>query len=164
MNVSNLIRRPVQETPGKTAIIFEDRLIPYAELDTLINRTAEGLLDLGLKRGEVLSLFLPSLPELIIAYLGAVGVGVTVNVVNAMLREQEVAYILKDCRSRAVLTDAQRLPIIESLRSEVPSLTVIIPLKNQEGKNYPAFESWLAERKGLLDAPETKGGDLCHLM
>jgi acyl-CoA synthetase (AMP-forming)/AMP-acid ligase II len=164
MNVSNLIKRPVQETPGKRAIIFKDRLISYAELDGLINRAAEGLLGLGLKRGEVLSLFLPSLPELIIAYLGAVRAGVTVNVVNAMLREQEIAYILKDCRSRALLTDAQRLPMIESLRSEVPSLTVIISLRNQEGKDYPVFESWLAEGKGILDTPETKGSDLCHLM
>ncbi|MBI5604058.1 MAG: AMP-binding protein [Deltaproteobacteria bacterium] len=164
MNVSNLIRRPVQETPGKPAIIFEDRQISYSELDRLINRTAQGLSDLGLKRGEVLSLFLPSLPELIIAYLGTVRAGLTVNVVNAMLREQEVAYILKDCGSRAVLTDAQRLPIIESLRSEVPSLTVILSLKNQEAKDYPVLESMLAAGKGLLDPPETKGSDLCHLM
>lgn len=164
MNVSNLIRRPVRETPGKPAIIFEERLISYSDLDRSINRTAEGLSDLGLKKGEVLSLFLPSLPELIIAYLGTVRAGLTVNVVNAMLREQEVAYILKDCGSRAVLTDTQRLPIIESLRSEVPSLTVILSLKNQEGKDYPVFESMVAAEKSTLDPPETKGSDLCHLM
>jgi long-chain acyl-CoA synthetase len=164
MNVSHLINRSVRETPGKTAIIFEDRLISYAELDVLINRTAWGLLDLGLKKGEVLSLFLPSLPELIIAYLGTVRAGLTVNVVNAMLREQEVAYILRDCRARAVITDTQRLPIIESIRSEMPSLNVIISLQNQDGKKYPAFDSMLATGHGAFTPPETKGSDLCHLM
>ena len=101
MNVSNLIKRQVRETPQKTAIIFADRRLTYAELDALISQAAEGFQKLGLKRGEVLSLFLPSLPELIIGYLGSARAGLTVNVVNAMLRQQEVAYILKDCRSRA---------------------------------------------------------------
>lgn len=164
MNVSNLIASSVQKVPTKTAIIFNDRRYSYAELDRLISNAAQGLLGLGLKRGDVLSLFLPSLPELIIAYLGTVRAGLTVNVVNAMLKEQEVAYILEDCQSRAVLTDAQRLPIIESLRSEVPALTEVISLKNQAGENYPAFESFLAAQKGQFEAPETKGSDLCHLM
>ena len=82
------------------------RRISYTpNLDGLITRTADGLLKMGLKRGDVLSLFLPSLPELIIGYLGTVRAGITVNVVNAMLREQEVAYILKDCQTRAVIVD-----------------------------------------------------------
>lgn len=164
MNVSNLIASSVQNNPTKTAVIFNDRRYSYGELDRLVNNTAQAWMDLGLKRGDVLSLFLPSLPELIIAYLGTVRAGLTVNVVNAMLKEQEVAYILKDCRSRAVLTDGERLPIIESLRSEVPSLTMVLSLKNQAGNIYPAFEALLAEQKGSPDAPETKGSDLCHLM
>jgi long-chain acyl-CoA synthetase len=163
MNVSDLIKRQVQENPQKTAIIFEERRLTYAQLDALISKAAEGFQNLGLERGDVLSLFLPSLPELIIGYLGTVRAGVIVNVVNAMLRQQEVSYILKDCRSRAVLTDATRIPIIEGLRLEVPSLDKVITLR-EAGKDYQAFDALLAEGSGSFTPPETKGSDLCHLM
>jgi long-chain acyl-CoA synthetase len=163
MNVSDLIKRQLQENSQKTAIIFEDRRLTYGELDSLISRAAEGFQKLGLERGDVLSLFLPSLPELIIGYLGTVRAGITVNVVNAMLRQQEVAYILKDCQSRVILIDATRIPIIEGLRSEVPSLDRVITLK-EAGRDYTAFDALLAAGNASFTPPETKGSDLCHLM
>jgi long-chain acyl-CoA synthetase len=163
MNVSDLIKRQLEDNPQKTAIIFEDRRLSYADLDTLTSKAARGFQQLGLKRGDVLSLFLPSLPELIVGYLGTVRAGITVNVVNAMLRQQEVAYILKDCQSRAVLVDATRIPIIEGLRPEVPSLEMVITLK-EAGKGYTAFDALLAEGSSSFTSPETKGSDLCHLM
>ncbi len=164
MNVSNIIKPHMTENPGKTAMIFGDRRISYAELDTLVNRTAGGITKMGFKRGDVLSVFLPSIPELVIAYLGTVRAGVTLNLVNAMLQKIEVAYILNDCRSRGILTDAKRLPIIESLRSEVASLSDVILLEEQAGSEYPSLEAMLAEGGGGFRAPETQGSDLCHLM
>lgn len=164
MNVSDIIKRPCKAHPEKTAIIFGERRIPYSELDSLINRAANGLTRAGLKRGDVLSLFLPSVPELIIGYLGTVRAGVTVNVVNAMLREQEVAYILKDCSSKAVLVDSKRLPIIESIRSELSSLSKIISLDSQLDADTPSFKSILAQESDAFPTVETKGSDLCHLM
>ena len=164
MNVSQIIAPSVRNHPDKTAIIFEDRSYSYGLLDRLINRAARGFLDLGLKRGDVLSLYLPSLPELIIAYLGAVRAGLTVNVVNAMLKEQEVDYILKDCRSRAVLADASRLPSIEALAPGLKDLAAVIPLKGSGRKGVPSFETILSRENRFLDPPETRGSDLCHLM
>jgi long-chain acyl-CoA synthetase len=164
MNVSRIIKSAVQNTPEKTAIIFEDRRYTYADLDDLINRAAEGFKRLGLKGGEVVSLFLPSLPELIIAYLGTVRAGVTVNVVNAMLKEQEVSHILNDCRSRVVLTDSTRLPIVEALRPELGDLDFLIPLKDRDRPGEESFETLLKNGTGWFDPPETKGSDLCHLM
>lgn len=164
MNVSDILRRHVRENPHKTAIIFGDRRISYSELDTLINRAAGGLIRLGLGREDVLSLFLPSLPELIIAYLGTVRAGVTLNLVNAMLRKTEVAYILNDCNSKAVLVDSKRLPIIESVRPEVNSLTDVILLEEDQAKDYPGFMEMLSGGSGEFDPPGTKGSDICHLM
>ncbi len=164
MNVSRIINKPLKETPQKTAIVFEDRRISYAELDTLIDRAAAGFLKLGLQKGDVLSLFLPSLPELIIGYLGTVRAGLIVNVVNALLKEQEVAYILKDCQSSAVLVDETRFPIIESVRPEVPSLSTVIPLKESGRPAYAAFETILRETDPVFVDPGTKGSDTCHLM
>ncbi len=162
MNVSRMIQRHVMERPDKTAIIFEDQRISYLELDRLIDRAAFGFIEVGLERGDVLSLFLPSLPELIIAYLGAVRAGITLNLVNAMLQKTEVAYILNDCKSRAVLADKARLPIIETVKPQVPNLSKVILL--EEGEDVPSFRSMLAREAPPFSGPETKGSDLCHLM
>ncbi|MEJ2023916.1 MAG: AMP-binding protein, partial [Deltaproteobacteria bacterium] len=131
---------------------------------TLINRTAHGLLKMGLRRGDVVSLFLPSLPELIISYLGTVRAGLTVNVVNAMLREQEVAYILKDCQSRAVIVDDTRLPILESVKSELDSLEMIVVHGSETSDKYARLSSVTKSGDPEFEAEGTKGSDLCHLM
>ena len=164
MNVSDIIKRQVKENPEKTAIRFGDQRISYGELDTSINRTAGGLLKMGLKKGDVLSLFLPSIPELIIGYLATVKAGLTVNVVNAMLREQEVAYILKDCRTRVVLVDSKRLPIIEAIRSEVTSLKDTIVVKDQGEGEYPSLGSVQDKGSDSFESSATKSSDTCHLM
>lgn len=164
MNVSDIIQRQVKENPEKTAIRFGDQRISYGDLDTSINRTAGGLLKMGLKKGDVLSLFLPSIPELIIGYLATVKAGLTVNVVNAMLREQEVAYILKDCQTRVVLVDSKRLPIIEAVRSGVTSLTdTILVIDQGEGK-YPSLGTVQDKGSDSFESSATKGSDTCHLM
>ena len=164
MNVSKIINWHVNERPEKTAIIFGERRISYGELDRLINRVAGGFLNLGLKGGQVLSLFVPSLPELIIGYLGSVRAGLTVNVVNAMLKEQEVAYILKDCSTRAIVVDDKRLPIVESVRSGVESLSQVIILGKSDRDDYATFESLLGMGSDEFEPVETNGSELCHLM
>jgi len=164
MNVSDIIKRALAEDPEKTAIIFGDRRISYSQLSSLVDRTADGLLKMGLNRGDVLSLFLPSLPELIIGYLGTVRAGLTVNVVNAMLKEQEVAYILKDCSTRAVLVDDKRLSIVEAIRSEVESLREVIVLGKTSGDDQISYDSMLGKEDVKFQPSDTKGSDICHLM
>ena len=164
MNVSNIIERHVAENPEKTAIIFEDRRISYAELDRMINRIAGGLLKMGYTHGEVVSLFLPSLPELIIGYLGTVRAGLTVNVVNAMLKEQEVAYILKDCATKGLIVDDNRLPIVEAIRLDVETLSDIIVLGDPGSNDYPTYVSLLESGSDAFEPAEVNDNDLCHLM
>lgn len=164
MNVSNIIKRQVSEDSEKTAIIFGDRRISYGQLDRQINRIASGLLNMGFQRGNVISLFLPSLPELISGYLGTVRAGLTVNVVNAMLKEQEVAYILKDCSTRGIVVDERRLPIVESIRSGIESLSDVIVLGPSDNDAYITFESVSEKGSAKFESVEADGNDLCHLM
>jgi len=164
MNMSRIVSDNARNIPDKTAIIFEDRRISYAELDRLINRMASGLLASGLRQGDVVSLYLPSLPELIISYLGTVRAGLTVNVVNAMLRKQEVAYILKDCASRAVIVDASREPIVEEVKGDLDNLDTKIVLNGEPQGWGTTFEAVMAAGSDQFDLPPTKGSDLCHLM
>ncbi len=164
MNVSNIFKPQAAENPDATAILFETLRITYGELDRLVNRVADGLLKLGLKRGDVLSIFLPSRPELIIGYLAAVRAGLTVNVLNAMLREQEVAYILQDCATRAVLVDTKRLPILEAIRTEIEALSAVVVLGESVNDQYYPYESVLDSGTDQFEPVDFQDGDLCHLM
>ena len=164
MNVSNIIERQVAENPEKTAILFGERRISYGELDRMINRIAGGLLKMGYAQAEVVSLFLPSLPELIIGYLGTVRAGLTVNVVNAMLKEQEVAYILKDCSTKGLIVDEERLPIVEAIRADVASLSDIILLGDSGSHAHTTFEVLLESGTDSFKPAAVNDSDLCHLM
>ncbi|RJR22359.1 MAG: acyl-CoA synthetase [Desulfobacteraceae bacterium] len=165
MNISDIVRKSAEERPDHNAVIFGDRLITYRELDDFIDRFASGIARQGLGKGEVLSIFLPSLPELIISYLGAARAGLTVNLVNAMLMEKEVAYILNDCGSRAVVVDRRRLHIIEAIRSKEESIDTIVLLEDTvNGEEYLTFNSILEKGREDFTRSATKGSDLCHLM
>jgi long-chain acyl-CoA synthetase len=163
MNMASFFKPWVEKSPDKTAVIFEDRRISYAEFDRLVNKVANGLTGLGLKRGDVVSLFLPSLPELLMSYLGTVRAGLVVNVVNAMLKDIEVEYILKDCQTKAVIVDKGREPILDKVKGNIPSLEHKVLLGG--GKGDPkAFEGMLAKASAQFTPVEVEEEDLCHLM
>jgi long-chain acyl-CoA synthetase len=164
MNAATVIQNGVDKNPDKVAIIFEDRRITYEELDKRINRVANGLLGLGLTHGDVVSLFLPSLPELIISYLGIVKAGMAVNVVNAMLKDIEVEYILKDCQPKAVLLDSRRSGIIDRVKDKVDSLKLQILVGEEKKENYLAYEDLVSQASDRFSPYDCDEEDLCHLM
>ena len=113
MNITQHIERGAKFFPEKTALIFEDKAYSYLELNQLANRVANSLVKLGVKSGDRVALFLPNIPEFIIAYLGILKIGAVVVSVSAMLKSDEVRFILNDSEAVAVITT-------ESLREQVP--------------------------------------------
>lgn len=116
MNIANLVRDVAQTHPGNLALIFEGRSYTYAELDRLSDRFAVALWARGVQPGQVVGLLLESGPELLIAALGAFKAGVIPNIVNAMLRPEEVRVIVADSGAVWLLTDAERQQALESVR------------------------------------------------
>lgn len=58
------------------------RRYSYNQMAQLVRRFGSSLARMGLKRGEVLGLVLPNMPEFPIALLGAAGMGMPVTTVN----------------------------------------------------------------------------------
>ena len=52
MNVAHLLEASARREPGRTALVFGDRRVTYAELDREAGRVAAGLARLGIRRGE----------------------------------------------------------------------------------------------------------------
>jgi long-chain acyl-CoA synthetase len=113
MNIAHNVERGARFFPNKAAILFEGKSITYQELARMASRLASGLNGLGVKKGDRVALFLPNIPEFVISYLGILKIGAVAVSVNAMLKSDEVKFILKDCSAKVLITT-------EELRNHVP--------------------------------------------
>ena len=80
------------------------RTITYADLFERIRRTAAGLAARGVKKGDVVSLWSPNLPEWPIVFFAVVKLGAIVHTSNPISTPEELAFQLKDGNAKMLFT------------------------------------------------------------
>ena len=84
----------------RTALVVGDRQLTFQELDALSNRVANGLVALGVKPGDRVSLFGANSWEWVISYYGAAKTGAVINPLSSMLTTDELRYTVADAGAR----------------------------------------------------------------
>ena len=127
----DVMRRTFEELPDKLALAFYGTEITYRELDKLSNEFAHMLLENGFKKGDVLGINLPNIPEYVIGLLGGLKAGLIVSGVSPLMSEVQIQYQLNDLgtggKQVALLTlDAIFAGIITKIASKLPSLKLVV--------------------------------------
>src|SRR4030065_2769042 len=97
-----ILKKTAREYPEKTAIIFGEREISYAELEMLSDRFAIGLISIGVGKGDRVAVFLPNIPQFIIAYYGILKAGAVVTTITPLHRARQVEYQLGDSEADTI--------------------------------------------------------------
>ena len=126
MNIAELIGNQVRIRPEHPAVEFEGRVYSYAAIDRLTNQFALYLNSKDVNAGDVIALVLESGPELLIATLGSFKAGVIPNVVNAMLRPEEVQTVVSDSEAVLLITSPEREAAIKSVRMQLGVKEVLL--------------------------------------
>lgn len=107
------------------------RGLTFAELEAESRRVAGGLAGLGLRRGDRLGVWLPTLPEWLVLQFAAARLGVIVVALNPRYRTKELVDVLGTAAATAVVVPtqfvgvdysqllAEAVPALPSLRSVV---------------------------------------------
>jgi acetyl-CoA synthetase len=82
----------------------EVRELSYAELARLVNQVANALRSLGLKKGDVIGLYMPMVPELVAALLAVAKIGAILLPLFSGYGSGAVATRLRDAQAKALLT------------------------------------------------------------
>lgn len=131
-NLSDLLRDKSEKLHNKTFLYYEDSEISFRDLHEISSKFAKGLQKLGLKRDDKISILLPNLPEFIYAFFGIVKLGAVEVPINAMLKAQEVAYIVQNSESKALITVPAFRPLLSHVKKEAPNLEYIIMVGERE--------------------------------
>ena len=141
---------------SKTAILWEGedgakRAMTYAELRDTVRKAAGGLNARGINRGDVVGLFMPSVPETIAAFLAIVSIGAIALPMFSGFGAQAVADRLKDAGAIAVITAdrtyrrgnaVEMAEVIASVRESVPSLRLVVVVPRDSQKPDPRWLNW----------------------
>lgn len=115
LTLADLLARSVELYPDRPAICFYGRRIGYREVDRLANQLAQGLLALGLRKGGVVGLMLPNLPQSVIGYFGSFRAGAIVTPINPLYVESEIERQVEDAGCEILLALDQFFPRIHPL-------------------------------------------------
>ncbi|MGH9967631.1 MAG: class I adenylate-forming enzyme family protein [Pyrinomonadaceae bacterium] len=123
-NLRQLLESRANQVPAKGFLFSEadGRSFTYAEFNAAVNRAAAMLASHGVQKGDTVSLFMPNSAEFIIAYFACWKLGALAGPVNSLLKAHELSYVLSNSEARALLVHSEFLPLIESIRSDLPAL------------------------------------------
>lgn len=135
------LERTAQRFPGTVAINFMGRLMPYRELNDLVNRFALTLEGLGIRPGDRVATLLPNIPQMTIAVYGTFRAGAVVVPTNPLYTERELEHQLNDSGARVLVA----LDLLE------PRLDAVLPKTGITATVYCHINDYLAfPRKQLF--------------
>jgi long-chain acyl-CoA synthetase len=112
----------------KTVLAFDGKTVSYSELDSLSIRLANTLIQSGVEKGDRVALFLPNIPQFVIAFFGALKAGAVVTAINPLHREREVEFQLRDSGAQTIVALESLNLILGSVKAKT-SLKKIITTK-----------------------------------
>lgn len=121
-----LIARSADRSPDVGALTFGKQTLTYAELHAAVQGFAGALVRLGIARGERVGIYLDKRFETVIASFGAPAAGAVFVPVNPLLKPEQVAYILRDCNVRVLVTSAERLQQLAPALAECHDLRQVV--------------------------------------
>jgi long-chain acyl-CoA synthetase len=141
------IRPTFRNYPRRTALAYFGRHVSYAELDAASNRFAHMLMAGGLRKGDVVSIHIPNMPEYVIAWLGTLKAGCTVSGVSLLLSTEQIAYQLRDAGTKVLVTlDISFADKVPELAAQLPDLRAIVAAR--AASFFPGLEGNVAPQKG----------------
>ncbi|HWJ41858.1 MAG TPA: acetate--CoA ligase [Solirubrobacterales bacterium] len=132
----------------------EERDVTYADLHRDVQRFANALKDLGVRKGDVVGIYLPMIPEVVVAMLACARIGAPHNVVFGGFSAEAVA-------ERMEFSEAKALVTVDGARRKGRTAPIKTAVDEQMGA-HRALETIVVVRHTGIDCPMTAGRDVFY--
>ncbi|MGC8810126.1 MAG: class I adenylate-forming enzyme family protein [bacterium] len=164
MNVGKILTLVANKFPARTAIIFEEKRFTYREFNARVNRLAQALLRMGLRKGQKVAVLLFNSNEFVEAYFATAKIGGVFTPINFRLAQEEMRFILNHSDARFFIFGEEFLDAVKKSKSHLPKVEFFILVGGKKVKGFFHFETLLEKAK--KDEPSAKvfEKDVCQLM
>jgi len=142
-----------QDRLDAAALNYFGRKTSYRALFQEIDRAAASLAALGVKRGDVVSICMPNMPESVIAFYAVNRIGAVACMLNPMNSEREIEHDLSETGSKVLFLVSPCLPKLETAISR-SSLSAVVLVSPADSMPLPMRIGYrLAKERGAAHGP-----------
>ena len=155
----HFLEESARKHPDRACTIFKGAVITFKEMNELTDRMAAALVDMGVKRGDRVGIFMPNTPQFVIAYYGILKAGGAVVATNPLYTPPEIEHQASDAGIEVMFvmtnfyktikkaqpkTKIKKL-IVTNLKETLPPLTRLLFTLAREKKGGFRIEGGLQE-------------------
>ncbi len=131
ITIGGLLDQMAERFPDNDALVYVDRGLRYSyrEFNEVCRRVAKGLLKLGVKKGDHVSIWATNVPEWVILSFATAKIGAVLVTINTSYRSAELEYILKqsDSSTLFLVKGFKDTDYMETLYEVAPEVRGSIP-------------------------------------
>jgi fatty-acyl-CoA synthase len=146
----DFLARSVRVFPGRTAVIYGERRVSYAELDERVRRLAAALRGLGVGPGDRVAFLCPNTPPLLEAHFALPFLGAVLVAINTRLSADEIGYILDHSGAKVACVDTELAHLVAPHVGQVAGLETVVTIADAQAGapglrlDGPDYEALLA--------------------
>jgi acyl-CoA synthetase (AMP-forming)/AMP-acid ligase II len=165
MLIRDLFRAQVAKTPDETALVFAEKEATWREIDSLSNRFAQGILGLGMKKGDRVAAILTNSLEFIVTYLALLKYGGIFVPLNFQLNASSIEYALNHSEASILLCNDEISPIIKEVSPRLTSIRHVIAVGGKRSHNgMLSFEEVVSRGRDIEPSTSLNDDDVAILL
>lgn len=139
--IHQLFEAQVERTPDAVAVVFEDKLLTYQELNQQVNQLAHYLCRLSVKTETLVGVYLDRSLNTIVAILAILKTGGVYLPLDPAYPKERLAYILEDSQISLLLTQQDLVGALPPTKARIICLNSDREIIAKESKENPVNES-----------------------
>lgn len=125
------LEQSVAKYPNNPVTIFGngsklDAIMTYRQLDEQVNRLANALAQMGVKKGDRVALYLPNCPQFVISYYATLKLGAIVAPNNPLYVARELEFQVNDSGAETIICLSRFYPNVQKIRANTKLRNVIV--------------------------------------
>jgi len=148
------LARHVRERPNASALVFQDLVFSWKDVEERVLLVAAGLRRRGIAAGDVVALQLPNTPEFVLCYLAIARLGAVTCTLHMPYRGAEVQSLMRHSGARLAICMPQSKQLFEGLGIALAELQTLAPPVFELGEPEPSDPFLLLYTSGTTAAPK----------
>jgi long-chain acyl-CoA synthetase len=118
-NIVEAVRANARADPDKLALVCEGQQVTWGAFNTRINKIANLVLSLGVKKGDNIAIISPNSIPYAELFMGILRAGACVTPLSTMASPDALQKMLTDCGARAIFVAAQYLDLVDGFVADL---------------------------------------------